>query len=99
MGGSVSRGMKQMKTDGNGNIQCVPRPQQPEPVARLPVRLEMALDHPPEEKEEQSLHAWNPDDRSLNIFVKENDPFTFHRCKDKVIKFFLIVTPVIPGIL
>jgi len=79
MGGSVSRGMKQMKTDGNGNIQCVPRPQQPEPVARLPVRLEMALDHPPEEKEEQALHAWNPDDRSLNIFVKENDPFTFHR--------------------
>lgn len=24
-------------------------------------------------------HAWNPDDRSLNIFVKEEDPLTFHR--------------------
>jgi SPRY domain-containing SOCS box protein 1/4 len=39
----------------------------------------MALDQPPEEKDEQVQHAWNPDDRSLNIFVKENDPFTFHR--------------------
>ena len=24
-------------------------------------------------------HAWNPDDRSLNIFVKDNDPLSFHR--------------------
>lgn len=24
-------------------------------------------------------HAWNADDRSLNIFVKEEDPLTFHR--------------------
>lgn len=27
----------------------------------------------------QRIHAWNPDDRSLNIFVKDDDPFTFHR--------------------
>lgn len=24
-------------------------------------------------------HAWNPDDRSLNIFVKDDDRLTFHR--------------------
>jgi SPRY domain-containing SOCS box protein 1/4 len=24
-------------------------------------------------------HAWNPDDRSLNIFVKDDDKFTLHR--------------------
>ncbi|KAK6057141.1 SPRY domain protein [Cooperia oncophora] len=27
----------------------------------------------------QEMHAWNPDDRSLNIFVKDDDCFTFHR--------------------
>ena len=27
----------------------------------------------------QELHAWNPNDRSLNIFVKEDDKFTLHR--------------------
>lgn len=29
--------------------------------------------------ETQVIHAWNPDDRSLNIFVKETDPLTLHR--------------------
>lgn len=27
----------------------------------------------------QVQHAWNPEDRSLNIFVKEADPMTLHR--------------------
>ena len=90
MGSFISRGhevlvqvVKQMKTDGNGNVersssasaQHIP----PDSSCRLPVRLELALDHPQEEKAEQLKHAWNPADRSLNIFVKENDPFTFHR--------------------
>ena len=30
-------------------------------------------------REVELKHAWNPDDRSLNIFVKEDDPLTFHR--------------------
>jgi len=79
MGGSVSKGMKQMKTDGNGNVERVPPTSPSESSQKLPIRLEMAMDQPPEEKVEQANHAWNPDDRSLNIFVKENDPFTFHR--------------------
>ena len=79
MGGSVSRGMKQMKTDGNGNVEFVPAASSSEPSEKVPGRVEMALDQPHEEKEEQVRHSWNPDDRSLNIFVKYNDPFTFHR--------------------
>ncbi|KJH41726.1 SPRY domain protein [Dictyocaulus viviparus] len=31
------------------------------------------------DRQTQELHAWNPDDRSLNIFVKDDDCFTFHR--------------------
>lgn len=27
----------------------------------------------------KEAHAWNPDDRSLNIYVKEEDKLTFHR--------------------
>merc|ERR1711954_354217 len=30
-------------------------------------------------REEQAKHAWNNRDRSLNIFVKEDCVFTFHR--------------------
>lgn len=44
-----------------------------------PARLDMLLDMPPVSREKQLKHAWNPDDRSLNIFVKEDDKLTFHR--------------------
>lgn len=86
MGGFLSKGhgmfcrvIKQMKTDGNGNFERVPPPTPPTHSYKLPLRVEMALDQPEEEKEVQAEHAWNPADRSLNIFVKSNDPFTFHR--------------------
>ena len=84
MGAAIARGMKQIKSDGNGNFeQCgagssgltscviVTHP--------LPVRVEMALDQPAADKTDQVKHAWNPDDRSLNIFVKDNDQLSFHR--------------------
>lgn len=45
----------------------------------IPRRLEYLLDMPEISYAEQSLHGWNPDDRSLNIFVKELDPLTLHR--------------------
>jgi SPRY domain-containing SOCS box protein 1/4 len=45
----------------------------------IPPRLDYLLDLPPCSFEESAKHAWNPDDRSLNIFVKESDPFTLHR--------------------
>jgi hypothetical protein len=46
---------------------------------KLPPRLEYLLDMPHADFETAALHGWNPDDRSLNIFVKESDPFTLHR--------------------
>lgn len=44
-----------------------------------PSRLDAILSMPPPPKEMQMAHAWNPDDRSLNIFVKDDDRLTFHR--------------------
>lgn len=44
-----------------------------------PARLDMLLDMPPAHLEVQYKHAWNNEDRSLNIFVKEDDKLTFHR--------------------
>lgn len=44
-----------------------------------PPRLDMLLDMPPANPDTQLKHAWNADDRSLNIFVKEDDKLTFHR--------------------
>jgi len=46
---------------------------------RIPPRLEMLLDMPPVSRDVQLKHAWNQDDRSFNIFVKEEDKLTFHR--------------------
>ena len=45
----------------------------------MPTRLEMLLDMPAVAKETQVKHAWNSEDRSLNIFVKDDDKLTFHR--------------------
>jgi len=45
----------------------------------MPARLEILMDAPAPTYEVQAEHAWNPDDRSLNIFIKEKDVFTFHR--------------------
>ncbi|KAK2880724.1 hypothetical protein Q8A67_017992 [Cirrhinus molitorella] len=44
-----------------------------------PARLELLLDMPPAAPEIQLRHAWNPDDRSLNLFIKDDDRLTFHR--------------------
>lgn len=35
-----------------------------------PARLDILLDMPPASREAQLKHAWNAEDRSLNIFVK-----------------------------
>jgi len=43
-------------------------------------RLDSLLSRPPADKEEQLKHSWNPDDRSLNIFLKDDDDgLTLHR--------------------
>jgi hypothetical protein len=49
------------------------------PSKYFPVRLDILLDRPPVLREKQIEYGWNHDDRSMNIFVKHNDPCTFHR--------------------
>ncbi len=44
-----------------------------------PSRLDMLLDMPSVSQEVQVQHSWNKDDRSLNIFVKEDNKLIFHR--------------------
>ncbi|KAL8198350.1 UNVERIFIED_CONTAM: SPRY domain-containing SOCS box protein 1 [Gekko kuhli] len=44
-----------------------------------PTRLDLLLDMPPVSREVQLMHSWNNDDRSLNVFVKEDDKLIFHR--------------------
>lgn len=49
------------------------------PDLTRPKKLDMLLDMPPAPREIALKHSWDPDDRSLNIFVKEEDMTTFHR--------------------
>jgi len=46
---------------------------------KFPARLEMLLDQPRADRATQVKHSWNTEDRSLNIYVKNEDPLTFHR--------------------
>ncbi len=54
-----------------------------DPSKYFPVRLDILLDRPPASREKQIEYGWNHDDRSMNIFVKHNDPCTFHRHVNK----------------
>ena len=51
--------------------------QRPEP--ERPSRLDLLLDLPPVSEQIQKDYGWNEDDRSLNIFVLEDDPRVVHR--------------------
>ena len=81
MGALLTRGMKQVKSDGNGNqLEEVEREDRSVPFSLpLPPQLDLLLDAPRVSRAVQVDHAWNPEDRSLNIFVKDDDEFTFHR--------------------
>ncbi|CAG9788766.1 unnamed protein product [Diatraea saccharalis] len=78
MGQKLSGGVKSVSRDCTAPFKAVvARELAPEPPR--PARLDALLDAPPAHPEQQLKHAWNPDDRSLNIFVKEEDALTFHR--------------------
>uniref|UniRef100_A0A915E7P3 Uncharacterized protein n=1 Tax=Ditylenchus dipsaci TaxID=166011 RepID=A0A915E7P3_9BILA len=47
--------------------------------AMHPYKFDVVLQMPLPSREEMERHAWNPDDRSLNIYVKEEDRLTLHR--------------------
>ncbi len=44
-----------------------------------PRKLEILLDRPPPSRQTQIDHSWNQEDRSMNVYVKEDDPLTLHR--------------------
>lgn len=44
-----------------------------------PARLDLLLDMPPAVPDVQVQHSWNNDDRSRNIFVKDDNKLVFHR--------------------
>ncbi|KRX88894.1 Protein gustavus [Trichinella pseudospiralis] len=44
-----------------------------------PSRLDIILNSELPSVEVQKANSWNPEDRSYNIFVKDDDPLTFHR--------------------
>uniref|UniRef100_A0AC34QHL8 B30.2/SPRY domain-containing protein n=1 Tax=Panagrolaimus sp. JU765 TaxID=591449 RepID=A0AC34QHL8_9BILA len=44
-----------------------------------PIKFDYILNHFKPDEELMEKYSWNPDDRSLNIFVKEDDHLTFHR--------------------
>ncbi len=83
----MTRGvMKHVRNcDGNGNIEQRGAGEKragtgaAPPHLPVPPHLDLALDRPAASRAEMARHAWNPEDRSLNIFVKEDDELTFHR--------------------
>jgi hypothetical protein len=50
-----------------------------DPSKYFPIRLDILLDRPAVTRDKQIEYGWNHEDRSMNIFVKHNDPCTFHR--------------------
>jgi len=76
---SNKNNISNLNNNNNNNSKNVIYNECNELVGQRPSRLDTLLDMPPVSYEEQVKHSWNPDDRSLNIFVKEEDPFTLHR--------------------
>ena len=84
MGQKVSGGIKTIAREpsysNNNNKKSVSRiPNIYDYDFQKPSRLDMLLDMPMADREVQIEHSWNENDRSLNIFVKEDDSLTFHR--------------------
>lgn len=84
MGQKVTGGMKSVGRGEGGSLQPrLTRELAMSPDYTRPKRLDLLLDMPPVPKDVCLKHAWNADDRSLNIFVKvsdnDDDKMTFHR--------------------
>ncbi|XP_019868126.1 protein gustavus isoform X2 [Aethina tumida] len=78
MGQKVSGGVKAVNRDASAPYKPVIPRELAQDFAR-PQRLDMLLDMPAAVRDTQLKYGWNQDDRSLNIFVKEDDKLTFHR--------------------
>jgi len=79
MGGTVASRFRRASRDASSKVQSSSNNKELVLEHRIPPRLEMLMDMPPVSKDIQIKHAWNSDDRSFNIFVKEEDKLTFHR--------------------
>jgi SPRY domain-containing SOCS box protein 1/4 len=77
MGQKISGGVKSVSRDHAPHKPIIPR--ELASFFTRPARLDVLLDMPPVSKEVQVKHSWNAEDRSLNVFVKEDDKLTFHR--------------------
>lgn len=78
MGQKISGSIKSVDVRGEPSYRPVRRELRGPDFCRPP-RLDLLLDMPSASSETQLHHSWNPDDRSLNVFVKEDDKLTFHR--------------------
>ena len=80
MGGNVSRGIRHSHREGAaGSRNQAVKAGTGNGENKMGSRLEMLLDMPQAHRDTQIKHAWNSEDRSLNIFVKDDDKLTFHR--------------------
>ena len=80
MGGNVSRGIRHSHREGAaGSRSQAVKAGTANGENKMGSRLEMLLDMPQAHRDTQIKHAWNSEDRSLNIFVKDDDKLTFHR--------------------
>jgi SPRY domain-containing SOCS box protein 1/4 len=83
MGQKISGGVKSVtRGDHQSSSATNHKPIIPRELASFftrPARLDVLLDMPPVTREVQVKHSWNAEDRSLNVFVKEDDKLTFHR--------------------
>jgi len=76
----VSRGIRHSHRDGaTGSRSQAVKAGAGGGENKMGSRLEMLLDMPQAHRDTQIKHAWNSEDRSLNIFVKDDDKLTFHR--------------------
>ncbi|CAM4589520.1 unnamed protein product [Leuciscus chuanchicus] len=78
MGQKISGSIKSVDARGEPSFRPLRRELRG-PDFFKPARLDLLLDMPPAPNEQQLRHAWNSDDRSLNIFIKDDDKLTFHR--------------------
>lgn len=79
MGQKISGGVKSVTRDNQSATHKSIIPRELATFFTRPARLDVLLDMPPAPREVQVKHSWNADDRSLNVFVKEDDKLTFHR--------------------
>lgn len=63
----------------NINIVTVADAKRPPSAQTRPEKLDIILDRPKLTDELTRTHSWNPDDKSSNVFVKEDNPYVLHR--------------------